>query len=92
VLYLGIQLVRQIPLSPGGIGLIETSLVAGLVLLGADNAAAAAATLGYRLLSCWLVIPAGLVAWLLLTRRQEDPSADERHHGSGTGNPPSVTR
>lgn len=70
VLYLGIQLVRQIPLSPGGIGLIETSLVAGLVLLGADNAAAAAATLGYRLLSCWLVIPAGLVAWLFLTRRR----------------------
>ncbi|HEX6359010.1 lysylphosphatidylglycerol synthase transmembrane domain-containing protein [Actinophytocola sp.] len=68
VVYLGIQLLRQIPISPGGIGVIETSLVAGLTLLGADNATAAAATLGYRLLSCWLVIPIGLAAWLALTR------------------------
>lgn len=68
VVYLGIQLVRQIPLSPGGIGLVETSLVAGLTLLGANPAAAAAATLGYRLLSCWLVIPAGLATWVGLTR------------------------
>jgi uncharacterized membrane protein YbhN (UPF0104 family) len=68
VVYLGIQLVRQIPLSPGGIGLVETSLVAGLTLLGANPVAAAAATLGYRLLSCWLVIPAGLATWFGLTR------------------------
>lgn len=68
VLYLGVQLLRQVPLSPGGIGLIETSLVAGLVLLGADPAAAAAATLGYRLLSCWLVVPVGLTTWFSLTR------------------------
>lgn len=69
VVYLGIQLVRQVPLSPGGIGLIETSLVAGLTLLGTDDATAAAATLGYRLLSCWLVIPIGLATWVALTRR-----------------------
>lgn len=76
VLYLGIQLVRQVPLSPGGIGVIETSLVAGLALLGADNAAATAATLGYRLLSCWLVIPIGLATWFALTRRSGAAAVD----------------
>jgi hypothetical protein len=68
--YLTIQVIRQIPLSPGGLGIIETSLTAGLLVLGADNATAAAAALGYRLLSCWLIIPIGLGAWWLLSRRQ----------------------
>ncbi|WNV86298.1 flippase-like domain-containing protein [Umezawaea sp. Da 62-37] len=68
LVYIGIQLVRQVPISPGGIGVIETSLVAGLVLLGTDEATATAATLGYRMLSCWLVIPIGLGTWLALSR------------------------
>ncbi|RLK57929.1 lysylphosphatidylglycerol synthase transmembrane domain-containing protein [Actinokineospora cianjurensis] len=66
LLYLGIQLVRQIPLSPGGIGVIEVSLIAGLGLLGVTVPTAAAITLVYRLLSCWLVIPPGLATWLTL--------------------------
>jgi uncharacterized membrane protein YbhN (UPF0104 family) len=66
--YLAVQLVRQIPLSPGGIGLIETSLMAGLLLNGADNAAAAGVVLGYRVLSCWLIIPIGMASWLWLSR------------------------
>ncbi len=62
--YLAVQIVRQIPLTPGGIGLIETSLLAGLVSAGAGQATAAAVVLGYRLLSCWLIIPIGLTTWL----------------------------
>jgi uncharacterized protein (TIRG00374 family) len=69
--YLAVQLVRQIPLSPGGIGLIETSLMAGLLLNGADNAAAAGVVLGYRVLSCWLIIPIGMASWLWLSRTAE---------------------
>ncbi len=66
--YLTVQVVRQIPLTPGGIGVIEISLLAGLVSAGANEAAAAATVLVYRLLSCWLIIPVGLLAWLLLRR------------------------
>ncbi|HWB38369.1 MAG TPA: lysylphosphatidylglycerol synthase transmembrane domain-containing protein, partial [Rugosimonospora sp.] len=61
--YLAVQIVRQLPITPGGIGLIETSLLAGLVSAGAAQVPAAAVVLGYRLLSCWLVIPVGLLTW-----------------------------
>ena len=64
--YLTVQLVRQIPLTPGGIGVIEASLLAGLVAAGASAGPAAGVVLAYRMLSCWLVLPAGLVGWLVL--------------------------
>jgi hypothetical protein len=63
-IYLGVQIVRQIPLTPGGIGLIETGLLAGLASAGAPTAAAAAVVLTYRVLSCWLILPLGGLAWL----------------------------
>ncbi|WP_157546745.1 lysylphosphatidylglycerol synthase transmembrane domain-containing protein [Hamadaea tsunoensis] len=66
--YLAVQVIRQIPLTPGGIGVIETGLLAGLVGAGASNASAAVAVLGYRVLSCWLIIPIGLVAWAGMRR------------------------
>jgi uncharacterized membrane protein YbhN (UPF0104 family) len=67
--YLAIQLIRQIPVTPGGFGVIEASLLTALVSAGAAAVPAAAAVLGYRLFSCWLILPAGLVSWLLLRRR-----------------------
>lgn len=66
--YLTVQLVRQVPLTPGGIGVIELSLLTGLVAAGAGEAPAAATVLVYRLLSCWLIIPAGFATWLGLRR------------------------
>jgi uncharacterized membrane protein YbhN (UPF0104 family) len=67
-IYLGVQLLRQIPLTPGGIGLIETGLLAGLTAAGAPGAGAAAAVLTYRLLSCWLILPLGGLAALALRK------------------------
>jgi uncharacterized membrane protein YbhN (UPF0104 family) len=64
--YLAVQVVRQIPVTPGGFGVIEASLLAGLVTAGAPHAVAAAAVLVYRLASCWLVLPAGLASHLAL--------------------------
>jgi uncharacterized membrane protein YbhN (UPF0104 family) len=66
--YLTVQVVRQVPLTPGGIGVIEVSLLAGLLSAGAGEAAAAATVLVYRVLSCWLIIPVGLLCWLVLRR------------------------
>ncbi|WP_196278947.1 lysylphosphatidylglycerol synthase transmembrane domain-containing protein [Catellatospora vulcania] len=75
--YVAAQLVRQIPITPGGIGVIEATLLAALTTAGAEPAAAAATVLGYRLLSCWLVIPAGLTTWAFLRRadRHTPPAA-----------------
>ncbi len=82
LLYLGIQLVRQIPISPGGIGLIEASLLAGLVSAGAAQGPAAAAIVVYRLFSCWLLIPVGFSLMGLLAVRDRrrgivDPDEQE---------------
>lgn len=76
VLYVVTQLVRQIPLTPGGIGVVEATLLTGLVSLGADAALAAGGVLAYRLLSFWLVVPVGLTSWLWT---RSHPS-----HGSST--------
>jgi uncharacterized protein (TIRG00374 family) len=73
-IYLGVQIVRQVPLTPGGVGVIETALVAGLTATGATAITAAAAVLVYRLLSCWLIIPAGGVAALALRRATPAPA------------------
>ncbi|GIF22660.1 hypothetical protein Ate02nite_53900 [Paractinoplanes tereljensis] len=67
-IYLGVQIVRQVPLTPGGVGVVDTALVAGLTAAGATAATAAAAVLIYRLISCWLLLPAGGIAALLLRR------------------------
>ncbi|WP_432973079.1 lysylphosphatidylglycerol synthase transmembrane domain-containing protein [Dactylosporangium sp. CA-233914] len=73
--YLTVQLVRQVPLSPGGIGVVEVALLAGLVSAGAGHSPAAAAMLVYRLLSCWLIIPLGLLAYTTLRRAPKIPDA-----------------
>jgi uncharacterized membrane protein YbhN (UPF0104 family) len=61
--YLAAQLIRQIPVTPGGLGVIEASLVVAFTAAGAATAPAAAAVLIYRLLSCWSVLPIGLAGW-----------------------------
>ena len=66
--YLAVQIVRQFPVTPGGIGLIETSLLTGLVAAGAPQTNAAAVVLGYRLISFWLILPIGLATYLALRR------------------------
>ncbi len=63
--YVGIQVLRQIPLTPGGIGIIEAALLAGLVTAGAAAAPAAAAVVIYRVLTFWLILPAGGIAALV---------------------------
>lgn len=67
-IYLGVQIVRQVPLTPGGVGVVDTALVAGLTAAGATAVGAAAAVLIYRLISCWLLLPAGGAAAVFLRR------------------------
>jgi uncharacterized protein (TIRG00374 family) len=57
------QLVRQIPVTPGGIGVIEASLIVALTTAGAAAAPAAAAVLIYRVLSFWSTMPIGLICY-----------------------------
>ncbi|MES1193619.1 MAG: flippase-like domain-containing protein, partial [Solirubrobacterales bacterium] len=67
--YVAAQLLAQIPLTPGGIGVVEAGLTATLALAGVNGGDAAVATLAYRLVSYWLMLPAGLIAWIIHRRR-----------------------
>lgn len=55
-----------LPLLPGGIGAIESSMAASLVAFGATLSPAAAAVGLYRLVSYWVVVAIGWIAWLAL--------------------------
>lgn len=81
--YAGSVVLGMIPITPGGLGFVEAGLAAMLTLAGIPAAQATVATLGYRLVSYWLPLPAGAVAGLLFRRAhpaghalQAPPSAD----------------
>jgi uncharacterized protein (TIRG00374 family) len=61
--YTAAQILGMIPITPGGVGFVEAGLTATLALAGVGAADAALATLVYRLMSFWLPLPAGAVAW-----------------------------
>lgn len=67
--YVIAQLVAAVPLTPGGVGVVETAMTGALVAGGAPAAAATTTVLGWRLISHWLPIVAGLVLLPSVTRR-----------------------
>ena len=68
-------IIAMIPITPGGLGIVEASLTGLLVLAGVDSSQAALATLAYRIASYWLPLAAGPVAYGLFQIRY-------REHGS----------
>jgi len=73
--YASAELLAQVPFTPGGLGFVEAGLVGTLTLAGVAGPAALAATLLYRLVSYWLPIPAGGIAYVLFRRRYGDRPA-----------------
>lgn len=66
------RLVTLVPLTPGGVGFVETAATATLVAFGADPAAAAAGVILFRVFSFLIEIPVGGViamVWLARHRR-----------------------
>ena len=63
------QLLAQIPVTPGGLGFVEAGLTAMLTLAGVGGAAAVLTTFAYRLVSYWLPLPVGAIAWVAHRRR-----------------------
>jgi putative heme transporter len=84
IAYAAGQLAALLPLTPGGLGVIEGSMGAALVAYG-GTAAGLAAVLLYRLITYWAVLPVGGVCYLSLCRRRT-PGRDARGpaaHGAG---------
>jgi putative heme transporter len=60
-----IRLVTALPITPGGLGLVELGLTAGLVLAGGAEAGVIAAVLIYRFLTLILQVPIGAISYLV---------------------------
>ena len=63
------QILTIVPITPGGLGFVEVGLVGFLGFAGMDTGAALVATLAYRLVSYWLPMLAGAVAYGLYVHR-----------------------
>src|SRR6201993_5240960 len=73
--YSGACLLALIPFTPGGLGFVEAGLTGLLTLAGVSAHDAVVATLAYRLLTFWLPLPLGGVAYLLNRHRYGTPDA-----------------
>ena len=60
------QLAASLPITPGGLGVVEGSLVVALVAYGGAEQETVAAVLLYRLVSFWLLLLVGWAAWVAL--------------------------
>ena len=64
------RLLTAIPLTPGGVGVVELALISGLTAADGDHAKVVAAVLVYRLLTFVLPIPIGLVTYVFWRRNR----------------------
>jgi hypothetical protein len=74
-----------VPLTPGGVGFVEVGLYSALVVSGIGSADAAVATLAYRVVSWWLPVVAGALAWFAFRARYPGATRGttlSRHPGS----------
>jgi uncharacterized protein (TIRG00374 family) len=84
--YVVAALLGMVPITPGGLGFVEAGLAATLTLAGIGAAEATLATLAYRLVSFWMPIPAGGVAYVLYRRRYGTKNGPKNGTKNGTTN------
>lgn len=80
-LHLGVLLVgygvaniaMALPITPGGLGLVEAGMSSTFTAFGVPPATAVVGVLGYRLISFWLPVLAGVPQYLAATRRVGAP-------------------
>lgn len=67
--YAAANIIALLPITPGGLGIVEASLSGLLILAGVRPGYAVLATLAYRVASYWLPLLAGPPAYLLFRSR-----------------------
>lgn len=67
--YAATAVITLVPLTPGGLGIVEASLTGLLVLAGISSSSAVVATLAFRIGSYWLPTIGGGVSFVLARRR-----------------------
>jgi uncharacterized protein (TIRG00374 family) len=68
-----VRLLTALPITPGGVGVVELGLTAALVVAGGDQAEIVAAVLVFRGLTYLLPVPFGALTYLMW-RREEHPA------------------
>jgi uncharacterized protein (TIRG00374 family) len=68
--YLAGATLGQAAPTPGGLGVVEAALAAGLTAAGVDSALAVSATLLFRFMTFWLPTVPGWFAFRSLTNKQ----------------------
>ena len=85
VIYSLTQISASLPITPGGLGVVEGSMAALLVAYGTSGSQALAVVLLYRIVSFWGLVPIGWGVWLWLEagqrvgRRHTHPWAEHPH-------------
>ncbi|MDE3085818.1 MAG: UPF0104 family protein [Acidobacteriota bacterium] len=71
------QLAVNLPITPGGLGVVEGSLTIALVAFGGAETSTVAAVLLYRIISFWGELPVGYAVWgaLAVKTRRETAAA-----------------
>ena len=77
VAYAAANIASAIPVTPGGLGVVEVTLVAITVGFGAPQATAVLAVLGYRIVNYWLPLLPGAVAYLRVRLRSAKAGSQE---------------
>lgn len=70
------NLVNTVPITPGGVGLVEAGLAGAFVAFGVPAGVAVITVLAYRLVSHWLPVAAGVPAYLRGVGRGPSGSLD----------------
>jgi uncharacterized protein (TIRG00374 family) len=82
------NILAAIPLTPGGLGVVEATLIATLTGFGVSGRVAGVAVLTWRLVNFWLPIPGGAIAYLSLRfpgkAHREEHSHDVEAAGPAT--------
>lgn len=91
VIYGLTQVAASLPITPGGIGVVEGSMTALLIAYGTHPTSAVAVVLLYRIVSFWGLAPIGWTAWAGLElalrhglRNSPHPWADHEHGPDAT--------
>jgi uncharacterized protein (TIRG00374 family) len=86
VAYAAANIASAIPITPGGLGVVEVTLVAITVGFGAPRPTAVLAVLGYRIVNYWLPLIPGAIAYLRLRLRRAGAHQAKPATPPATGN------
>ncbi|MBV8951891.1 MAG: flippase-like domain-containing protein [Actinobacteria bacterium] len=73
------QVAASLPITPGGLGVVEGSITGLLIAYGMPTKTALAAVLLFRVVSFWALVPVGWLAWITISLASRHRPSRFRH-------------